>query len=252
MKIGITERGDAGIDYTWLNKIEKRKVDGAILITKNITDEFIGKVIKLYPNFPQLIIHCTCTGWGSTKIEPNVPPYQKQLDQLCKLIQSGFPKEQCVLRVDPILPNNSGINRATKVLDMALEMGILPDMRIRISVLDEYRHVKKRFEESGLKPIYGDNFYASKYMMKTVETALSQYNLKFECCAEPYLNSDCFLHQGCISKRDIELMGLDISNITNSINPQNRNGCMCLSCKTELLSNRNRCPHKCIYCFWRD
>lgn len=46
MKIGITERGDASIDYQWKGKLPS--VDGAILITKNLTDQFIDTVIKCY------------------------------------------------------------------------------------------------------------------------------------------------------------------------------------------------------------
>lgn len=39
MRIGITERGDASIDYSWVDKVSN--IDGAILITKNLTDKFI-------------------------------------------------------------------------------------------------------------------------------------------------------------------------------------------------------------------
>ena len=74
MKIGVTERGDAGIDFTWVNKLKNRTVDGAILITKNVNDTFIKNVMDLYKNgFTQIIVHCTCTGHGRTIIEPNVP-----------------------------------------------------------------------------------------------------------------------------------------------------------------------------------
>ena len=37
MKIGFTEQGDAGIDLSWTCKLENDEVDGAVLITKNIT-----------------------------------------------------------------------------------------------------------------------------------------------------------------------------------------------------------------------
>ena len=36
--IGITERGDAAIDYSWIRKLDS--VDGAILITKNVSQMF--------------------------------------------------------------------------------------------------------------------------------------------------------------------------------------------------------------------
>lgn len=42
MKIGITEYGDAGVDFRWENKL--KEIDGVILITKNLNDTFIKKV----------------------------------------------------------------------------------------------------------------------------------------------------------------------------------------------------------------
>ena len=110
MKIGITERGDASIDYQWKGKLPS--VDGAILITKNLTDQFIDTVIKCYENGDKLIVHATCTGWGETDFEPNVPDYKTQLHQLKKLINKGFPADYCVLRIDPIFPTLFGLKRS--------------------------------------------------------------------------------------------------------------------------------------------
>ena len=166
IKIGITERGDAALDFSWYDKLNT--VSGAILITKNITDEFIHRVMQAYQNGYKLIIHATCTGWGQSIIEPNVPPYHSQLSQLRKLIKKGFPLEQCVLRIDPIFPTSNGLKRVCEVLDMAFDMQLLPRMRVRISIFDEYPHVKERFRKIGFAPIYGSNFYASKSMMDDV------------------------------------------------------------------------------------
>ena len=41
MRIGITERGDPSIDYSWKDKIGN--MDGTIIITKNLTDKLIGQ-----------------------------------------------------------------------------------------------------------------------------------------------------------------------------------------------------------------
>lgn len=46
MKIGITERGDAGIDLSWYEKLSL--VDGTILITKNITSGLKYKLMQAY------------------------------------------------------------------------------------------------------------------------------------------------------------------------------------------------------------
>lgn len=252
MKIGVTERGDAGIDFTWVNKLKNRTIDGAILITKNVNDTFIKNVMDLYKNgFTQIIVHCTCTGHGRTIIEPNVPDYKTTLSQLKKLIDNGFPKTQCVLRIDPIIPTPDGIKKMTDVIEEAYAIGLLPDLRIRISIMDEYKHVKERFKQVGIGPLYGDKFYAPFSMINNLKATLDKYDLQFECCAEPYVsNKNQFIHIGCVSERDLQIMELNYEK--NFVNPQNRKGCLCLGCKTELLELRQRCPHKCLYCFWKD
>ena len=253
MKIGFTEQGDAGLNLSWITPIQNHQVDGAILITKQLNPKFCKNLMELWNNgYHNLILHCGCTGWGNTVIEPNVPPYQYQLNQLNELIKSGFPKDHCVLRIDPIWPTPNGINRALKVLEYADSQTNTKNIRIRISILDEYKHVKDRIQKLGYKPIYGNKFYAPKDMMQAVETALSNTGHTFECCAEPYLTNRCFIHKGCLSHKDLFIMGLPSPSPNTTQNPQNRNGCMCLSCKTELLNTKHPCPHKCIYCYWKD
>lgn len=46
MKIGVTERGDAGIDFSWKDK--SHTVDGMILITKAINNAFLRHLFSLY------------------------------------------------------------------------------------------------------------------------------------------------------------------------------------------------------------
>ena len=55
-RIGITEAGDAGLDLSWVDKLND--VDGAVVITKQITDSFINAALT---NQEKLIIHLTCT-----------------------------------------------------------------------------------------------------------------------------------------------------------------------------------------------
>ena len=45
MRIGITERGDAGINQKWFPQVMNGMVDGAVLITKHITKTFMENVI---------------------------------------------------------------------------------------------------------------------------------------------------------------------------------------------------------------
>lgn len=250
MKIGITERGDASIDYSWYNKLSN--VDGAVLITKNITDEFINAVITAYNNGHKLIVHTTCTGFGNTSFEPNVYPYKTQLNQLKKLIDKGFPAVNCVLCIDPVFPTQKGLLKVKEVLDYfdSLNTNIT---RIRISIYDEYRHAKKRLLSIGKHPLY-ENFYADINTMNIVADTLSSLNHTYEVCAEDYLAlkyPDVFKCIGCISVKDLQIMKLTIPQTTLE-NGQNRNGCHCLTCKTELLTQKHRCPNNCIYCYWHN
>ena len=101
MKIGITEHGDAGIDLRWKDRLTD--MDGAILITKNITNAFTQAVFDVVKNTP-IILHATCTGWGGTVMEPNVPDYKTQLVNTKHLIDICPDLCDVVLRVDPVFP----------------------------------------------------------------------------------------------------------------------------------------------------
>ena len=244
MKIGITERGDAGLDFSWFDKLST--VDGAILITKNVNNSFIEKVLTATK---PLIVHATCTGLGGTSIEPAVPSYTQQLNGVKSLIERGFPKDHIVLRIDPIIPRPEYLSKIKQVLDTAFELGLLPNMRVRISLLDEYPHVRKRFYELGIPSIYHGDFQPTPPMCFDAMDLLESYDINYESCAEPMLISPKITATGCVSPTDLKIMGYEVDSLT--INPQNRRGCRCLACKTELLEHRGQCPHKCAYCYWK-
>lgn len=253
MKIGITERGDASLDYSWVAPVENNEVDGVVLITKNLTPKFIDEVYRLHNMGKKIIVHATCTGWGGTMVEPNVPIYTEQLMAMKDLLDMGFPYNRLVLRIDPIIPTPNGVARVCEVLNDALALDILPGVRVRISVLDEYKHVKERIKAAGKKPFYPEGqWQASDAQMKYLSDNLNKYNLTFYTCAESKLKGDegRFAIAGCISKMDLEILDLPAEDM--DINPQNRKGCTCLSCKTELLKCSRQCAHKCIYCYWRN
>lgn len=260
--IGITERGDAGLDLSWVNSFTSESVDGAILITKNINDAFIYEVLKLTRVYSSkgkvvpIIVHCTVTGWGKTVVEPNVPKYEVQLQQLRNLINSGFPAENCVIRVDPIWPTTNGLRKAVSVIAAAAE--IIPEVkRYRVSLLDEYAHVKERMCEAGFSPVYGHRFYPDASVVKEAAHELilhcpfKDQSFVYECCAEIELcKYPMFVAQGCISYMDLTIMGISY-NENMAVNGQNRKGCLCLTCKKELLTRKERCPNGCMYCYWK-
>ena len=67
--IGITERGDATLDTSWKGWVFEQKRP-AILISKDSAKLFneITKMSNAYGFLPNIIVHCTITGFGGTKI----------------------------------------------------------------------------------------------------------------------------------------------------------------------------------------
>lgn len=251
-KIGATDGGDAGLDLSWKEKMNT--VDGAVLITKRVTPQFIDVVHDI----TNVVVHATCTGYGDTVLEPNVPTAVEQLAAVRNLIDAGYPKERIVIRIDPIIPTVRGIKTATSVFKLFMNGNF---SRYRISMIDMYPHVRDRFTAAGLPLPYNGNFSPSKEdwqrvneMIRSVkkywETGNHSGELRIEACAEPTLTEA--IRCGCVSEYDIRLMGLSIDeDDTDAVGYQRKN-CLCYSGKKELLNSRKPCPHQCLYCFWRD
>lgn len=252
-KIGITEAGDAGVDFSWVDKMDS--VDGAVLVTKDVNDKFIEQVLNFKD---KVIVHATTTGFGGTVLEPFVPPKEVQLQNVLKLIDKGFKRDNIVIRVDPIIPTDKGIETAFSVFKMFMESGWFP--RYRVSIVDMYPHVRKRFSDAGLPLVYGNNFSPSKKQVQAVDGMLAKVQelwnnigdryVSIECCAEPELSYAW--EYGCISRNDLQLLGLyDFENTPEEFFGYQRKNCRCYCGKTELLEHKHPCFHQCLYCYWK-
>ena len=236
MFIGTTERGDAGLDFSWVNRLYLAN----IIISKNLNDTLIEKLVE---NKSKVIFHHTVTGLGGTNLEPHVPGLEWSHSQFKKLIAAGFPVEQVVLRIDPIIPHPKTLHYATNVLNMYVgEVS-----RVRYSFLDMYPHVIKRFTDAGIGLPY-KTFTAPKASIDNALQVLNSYkkHFTFEACGE-------FVEDkvGCVSQKDLNILNTQIT--PSSTKCQQRNSCMCMGNKKELLrGNMFPCPHGCLYCFWKD
>ena len=239
-KIGITERGDGGLDFSWVDKIKDLKA--CIVISKNINDKLIKHLLE---NKSKIILHATITGYGGSILEPNVPYAEWNFSQLNKLIAQGFPKEQIVLRLDPVIPTPKGLQVAQRVLD--INASTIKINRIRTSMIDMYSHVWERFKKAGLYHPYNGNFYPSEKQKHLYCNLLKKYsNINtFEICNE---NINIGERIGCVSKKDIDILRTDIQ-IEGCANQ--RKGCLCPGNKMELLDNKKQCKHGCLYCYWK-
>lgn len=252
--IGVTERGDPSINFDWVRKLST--VDGAVIITKNLTERISQELLA---HADKCILHASITGNGGTVLEPNLPPWQESLNRLKKLVADGFPVEHVVVRVDPIVPTADGLDTAKQVILTAYENGF---RRFRVSIMDHYAHMFFRFQQAGVpypfqlqKTPYGgwtyqtpDGFMeAASELFRSLKAA--HPDIVIEACAEKDLHH--IRHCGCVSPYDLQILGLPYDDDIDAPGYQ-RTGCMCYSGKKELLSEKARCPYKCLYCFWKD
>lgn len=240
-RVGITEAGDPAFNLDLFDNLYRAN----IIITKNLTDALISRLIK---NSKNVILHLTCTGHGGTELEPNVPAPEITKMQLQKLLSSGFPASHVVLRIDPIIPTVAGRKTAFYVTAIFAGMGIT---RLRFSIIDMYNHVKERFIRKNIT-IPFKTFHASLSARQTTWEMLSmvatRYGYELEACGEPDIPSI-----SCVSQKDIEILGLQ-DKIILEASAEQRKTCKCPANKSELIrkGQPHRCEHKCLYCFWKD
>lgn len=244
-KIGITEGGDAGLNFKWVRALrEDGSLDGAVIITKCLNQEMIRPLIE-FKN--RVILHVTVTGYAGTVIEPNSPKVKVIKHTLEDLIEDGFPTNHIVLRIDPIIPSQKGIQRADKVFQLFAPMV----SRVRISLIDMYPHIRERFKNAGLPLPYGEEFSPSITYLNAVNAMVKAWRTKFpymkvETCAEPGIHDAEYI--GCISKRDYNILSVRMPEGGES---KQRQACLCVN-KKELLGGKTRCPNGCLYCYWKD
>lgn len=240
-RIGVTESGEIAFNLDAFDRLYKAN----IIITKRLTDELIEKLIE---HKDKIILHLTCTGMGGTRIEPFVPKLQDTYKKFLQLIDGGFPVSQVVLRVDPIVPTKKGLLTAMSVLRLFRGLGI---KRVRISFLDNYKHVRERFKEIGVE-LYNGEFHAPLKERLKCLTAIKYCAEEcgyetVEACGEPGIDSI-----PCLSQKDIDILGLT-DEIVLEGSAKQRKSCGCPANKTSLFKGKpERCLHKCLYCYWKD
>ena len=120
----------------WKNKL----TDINIINTKNITDEFIEICLK---EKHRIFLHINITGMGKTMFEPKIPTVKEMFFKIKKLIASGFPQKQILIIVNPILPNDNGLNALKLLLKLFTEFKPLRLRFIKFVVLN-YREVENK------------------------------------------------------------------------------------------------------------
>lgn len=246
---GITETYEPAYDFSWVDNLKI----GNVLITKYLTDKFIDILCEPIVR-SKCILHLTVTGMGNTMMEEFVPSIEISVNQLKKLLNKGFPKNQIVLCLSPIIPTVEGINDAIKVLDAFKDFGI---RRIRFSTLNMYNHVKRRFLNNNI-PLPYLTYSCPQYMRDNLMNAMLNYfnvttneSWDSDICAEIDLDEGLILKRACVSQKDLQILNIE-DKIKFVGSGKQRSSCMCPDNKKQIIRRRpGQCRHNCLYCYWK-
>jgi len=237
-RIGVTEQGDAGIDFAWMPWVAAG--NPAILISKNPAS-VAARLARMIGNGSphNVIVHATITGNGGTALEPHVPTTDKALAGFARLVDL-LGAERVVLRIDPIPGTSDGIGVA---LDLVRRASAIAPTRVRVSWLDLYPHAKERMTAAGLT--YPWLTFHAPLLVREDHLVLLELaaQRQIEVCGEPGLEVT-----PCVGPIDAQLLGVELSGGRG----WQRRTCLCAAEKYELLSTRAPCAHACTYCYWKD
>jgi hypothetical protein len=265
ISIGVTESGDPAFDDSWVSWTQAN--NATILITKQLPTIIKSYGYKLLER--KIIINVGITGYGGTIFEPGVPKPEEVIDCL-----KSVPKEyrsKIVIRIDPIIPLEIFINKSLSIMRQIIKIEGYD--RYRISILDYYKHSRRKAKEISIdfqnqldEAYYGTQDFQdwmngedSKHLplnkrliiKEQFQSILSEtlHVDDIEVCGEPGI--EC---TGCVSLKDYERMGI-LGDQDNSLlfTKGQRLACNCLCTKTELLKKKIRgsiCKSGCFYCYW--
>lgn len=252
-QIGVTET----YDPCFVPDLESKLLDANVIITKRLTSSLKEVLLR---NKHRCLLHYTITGNGGIPLEPKVDLWLNEMDKLVNLLESGWPPDQLVLRVDPIVPflkysvaNLYYVLHHYRLLISDEKLWTSEDPpRVRISMIDMYPHVRKRFKAAGIEVPYS-TFHAPQEYFNKIEELLSEfkYNFIFESCAESRFSDEFIFKTGCVSAFDLSMMGQTDTDYELKLNGT-RKGCICLVKKQILGVKPSRCPNRCLYCYWKE
>jgi hypothetical protein len=109
-----------------------------VIRTKRISNDLIHLCLS---NINTFFLHVYITGLSKTPFEKNIPSVKETFYQIKKLIDGGFPQKQILVVVDPLIPNDNGLNVLKLLLRVFTEFKELRLRFIRIRMMS-YRQLE--------------------------------------------------------------------------------------------------------------
>lgn len=143
-KIGITNHGDAGIDFQWVKVLEQsNSLDCAVILTRCLNEEMVKPLLRFQH---KIILGISASGYAGTAIEPHTPATDRILQVLSDLLDKGFPQKQVLLHIAPVISTAKGLKRANEVFHVFSETVT----HIRTNLIETNPVIQERFAALGM------------------------------------------------------------------------------------------------------
>jgi len=223
-----------------IGRIRRSDCHSLSLLTKDASN-ILNDVVDLSGfNF---FVQLTITGLGGTVFEPNAPRYEEALTQLRKLVDR-FGRERVAVRHDPIIPgHNDETERHFRDFESIGVYGIT------VSIVDGYKHSRKRFAQAGIPWPWPDGLHAPDEIRmpildRAVELAKGA-SFRLMICCEPGYEQ----HQDRGCDYIAHLVELRSDGVPFDLKKgKQRKSCTCPK-MTQVGRYSDRCGHRCLYCY---
>lgn len=240
--------------------VEPRKIINSLADVCNVLRcRDIGSIeLRRYliKNKHRIILHFTVSGYGGTLIEPKTPHPAVAYAQLLSLLQEGFPIQNVVLRIDPIIPTEKGLATVEAVLEVFKTLNI-KRCRYKLHLQPKHLQQRQKWLQSTLllggnpymSEEYGKIFYsASPYHRQQLQNLLNKWrwHYRFETCdKDDFVTSDDATP--CISITDLQILGY--RNVKPLHDWKSKNKCHCPIGTIELSTKTGKqCSLQCSHC----
>ena len=215
--------------------IKRENIDCIVFWTKN-SSNLIDKLDEIDRLGYRYYFEYTITGYGND-IEKNLPDLDSKIDEFIKL--SKRVNGNVNWRYDPIMVNKKySLKHHIKTFNYISRRLRNYTDRCRISFIDNYKHMDKKFR------VLSQN--EMEFLGRNLSKIAKRDNIKIStCCEEIDLRKYDIRSGGCIEREYIEkLIGekIEVKKDTTQ-----RYGCKCI--KTIDIGTYNTCGNGCIYCY---
>lgn len=244
IRVSYYDHGDPTTNYKWVQNLTEVNV----IRSKRITDEFIKVLLE---NKDKIYLHFEISGMGKTIFEPNIPSVKQSFFGLKKLIDSGFPQNQILVIIKPILQNQNGLNALKLLMRVFSEFSPLRLRYARFELLQYYQDKNGKFCLSNRNIAGRQELRMSgrEFLFKSPSFYKDYYTLIQDYKAIIYVDNS---EEALIGVRELRPFGYNNTNPDGSsvitYDKGNR-----AKPKVLLLNGKNpqRCHNKCLLCQYK-